>query len=103
MLPFVAGTTQAREAVLDASIPQTASISRDAGGDLSVAYDGDARFQDVPESPGVAYATNSPEDVLRGNDGYYYLSRLVWLGLFPASLHLGLCCFVRSVRMHMGF
>jgi hypothetical protein len=78
VLPFVAGTTQAREAVLDAGIPQTASISRDAGADLSVAYDGDPQFQDVPESPGVAYALNTPEEVLRVDGRYYCCHQAVW-------------------------
>jgi hypothetical protein len=78
VLPFVAGTTEAREAILDAGIPQTAAIRRDAGTDLSVAYDGDPRFQDVPESPGVAYALNTPEDVLRANGRYYCCHQGVW-------------------------
>jgi hypothetical protein len=78
VLPFVAGSTEAREAVLDAGIPQTAAIRRDAGADLSVAYDGEPRFQDVPESPGVAYALNTPEDVLRVNGRYYCCHEGVW-------------------------
>jgi len=78
VLAFVAGTTEAREAVLDAGIPQTAEIRRDAGVRLSVAYDGDPRFQDVPESPGVAYALNTPEDVLRVNNDYYCCHQAVW-------------------------
>ena len=78
VLPFVAGTTEAREAVLDASIPQTASIRRDAGDNLSVAYDGEPQFQEVPESPGVAYAVNTPEDVLRVNARYYCCHQGVW-------------------------
>jgi hypothetical protein len=78
VLPFIAGTTEAREAVLDASIPQTASIRRDAGDNLSVAYDGDPQFQDVPESPGIAYALNTPEDVLRVNARYYCCHQGVW-------------------------
>ena len=77
-LPFVAGTTEAREAILDAGIPQTANVRRDAGAQLSVAYDGDPQFQDVPESPGVAYATNTPEDVLRVNARYYCCHQGVW-------------------------
>jgi hypothetical protein len=78
VLPFVAGTTEAREAILDAGIPQTANIRRDAGAALSVAYDGNPQFQDVPESPGVAYALNSPEDVLRVNGRYYCCHQGVW-------------------------
>src|SRR5258705_7231658 len=40
VLAFVPGTPEAHAAVLDASIPQTSAIRRDAGADLSVAYDG---------------------------------------------------------------
>jgi hypothetical protein len=78
VLPFIAGTTEAHEAILDAGIPQTASIRRDAGNDLTVAYDGEPKFQDVPESPGVAYALNTPEDVLRVGDRYFCCHQAVW-------------------------
>lgn len=75
---FIAGTTEAREAVLDAGIPQTANIRRDAGADLTVAYDGEPKFQNVPESPGVSYALNTPEEVLRVNALYYCCHQAVW-------------------------
>src|SRR5207248_6882030 len=91
VLPFVAGTTEAREAVLDAGIPQTASIRRDAGADLTVAYDGDPRFQDVPESPGVAYALNTPEDVLRVNGEYYGCDQGVWYQSATAAAPWTVC------------
>jgi hypothetical protein len=78
VLSFVAGTSEAHEAVLDASVPQTAAIRRDAGADLSVAYDGQPTFQDVPESQGVAYALNTPEEVLRVNGRYYCCHQAAW-------------------------
>jgi hypothetical protein len=78
VLSFIAGTAEGRDAVLDAGIPQTAVIRRDAGTDLTVAYDGDPQFQDVSESPGVAYARNTPEDVLRVNGLYYCCHQAVW-------------------------
>lgn len=78
VLSFVAGTTEAREAVLDAGIPQTANIRRDAGADLTVAYDGDPKFQNVPESPGVSYALNTPEEILSVNGTYYCCHQAVW-------------------------
>jgi hypothetical protein len=78
VLAFVAQTTQARAAVLNASIPQTAAISRDAGADVNVAYDGDPNFQDVPECPGVSYALNTPEAVLLVNGRYYCCHQAVW-------------------------
>jgi hypothetical protein len=64
--------------VLDAGIPQTANIRRDAGADLTVAYDGKPQFQDVPESPGVSYALNTPEEVLCVNGQYYCCHQAVW-------------------------
>ena len=78
VLSFVAGTAAARDAVLDAQIPQTADIRRDAGSSLSIGYDGQPQFQDVPESPGVAYAVNTPEKVLRVNAQYYCCHQAVW-------------------------
>jgi hypothetical protein len=78
VLSFVAGTNESHEAVLDAGIPQTASIRRDAGADLNVAYDGDPKFQDVAQSQGVAYALNTPEEVLRVNGKYYCCHQAVW-------------------------
>ncbi|HSZ59992.1 MAG TPA: hypothetical protein VK797_30395, partial [Tepidisphaeraceae bacterium] len=78
VLPFVAGTSEAHEAVLDAGVPQTGYVSRDAGAQLSVGYDGDPQFQDVPESPGVAYAVNTPEDVLRVDGRYYCCHQAAW-------------------------
>jgi len=78
VLSFVAGTTEAREAVLDAGIPQTANIRRGAGAFLTVAYDGDPQFRDVAESPGVAYALNTPEEVFRVDGGYYCCHQGAW-------------------------
>jgi hypothetical protein len=78
VLTFVAGTNEAHEAVLDAGIPQTANIRRDAGADLTIAYDGNPQFQDVPQSPGVAYALNTPEEVFRVDGRYYCCHQGAW-------------------------
>ncbi len=78
VLPFIAGTSEAHDAVLDAQIPQTADIRRTAGADLTVAYDGNPQFQDIPQSPGVAYALNTPKDVLRINGAYFCCHQAVW-------------------------
>jgi len=94
VLAFVAATPEAHEAVLDASIPQTAQIRRDAGKDLSVAYDGTAQFKDVPESPGVAYAVNTPEDVLRVNGRYYACHQAVWYESDTPDGPWAVCVFV---------
>jgi hypothetical protein len=77
VLPFVAVTAQAKDAVLSAQIPQTASISRDAGKDLSVSYDGDPQFQSTG-AQSVTYAVNTPQSVLCVNDVYYCCDQAVW-------------------------
>jgi hypothetical protein len=77
VLPFVAGTTAAHEAVLDAAIPQTAAIRRDAGKDLSVPYDGPPKFEPI-QGTSMSYAVNSPDAVIRVNDGYYCCNEGVW-------------------------
>jgi len=77
VLPFVAGTTAAHEAVLDASIPQTAAIRRDAGKDLNVTYDGPPKFEPI-QGTSMTYAVNSPDPVIRVNDGYYCCYDGVW-------------------------
>lgn len=47
VLVNVAGTTQARDAVLENSIPQTAAIDREKA-TTQVSYDGEAKFQKIP-------------------------------------------------------
>jgi hypothetical protein len=78
VLTFVAHTPQAMDALLDAAVPQTAAIRRDAGGSLSVSYDGAPQFQPIPQSPGLSYATNTPEAVLQYNNEYYCCHQAVW-------------------------
>jgi hypothetical protein len=73
----VPGTSEAREAVLNAEIPQTASVRRDAGKDLNVAYDGAPQFQQAGNGP-VTYATNTPNAVLQVNGVYYCCDDAVW-------------------------
>jgi hypothetical protein len=73
----VPGTGEAREAVLNAEIPQTASVRRDAGKDVNVAYDGDPKFQQVGNGP-VSYAVNTPSAVLQVNGVYYCCDEAVW-------------------------
>lgn len=77
VLSFVAGTTQANEAVLDANIPQTATVKRTAGKDLKVTYDGAPKFKDV-EGVKASYAVNSPNAVLKIDGRYYCCDKAVW-------------------------
>lgn len=75
-LAHVSGTTAAREAVLDASIPQTAKIDRRTAS-LSVTYDGDPLFQRIAGTQ-VDNALNASTTVLRINGTYHALDNAVW-------------------------
>ncbi|MBS7540211.1 carbohydrate-binding family V/XII [Ancylobacter lacus] len=77
VLVSVPGTPQAKEAVIAATVPQTASISRKAT--LTVEYDGGTpRF--VPISGTIlSYAENSRTPVIRLDaERYYAVSRGAW-------------------------
>jgi hypothetical protein len=78
VLAFVSGTPQANQAVVDAEIPQTAEVKRDAP-PPTVNYDGQPDFQPVAgAAPDVAYAVNSPASVMRIGGAYYAVVNAVW-------------------------
>jgi hypothetical protein len=72
----VAGTDEAREAVLDAQIPQTAAVKVDAT--TTVEYDGKPRFEPVEETDGLEYAVNTASQVIKYGDTYYCCDDGVW-------------------------
>ncbi len=84
-LASVPGTTTATNAVLDAQVPQTAAIRRDATGP-KVTYDGDPKFEPVAKASPVSYAVNSPHSVLEVGTTYFVCSEGVW---FQATDALG--------------
>ncbi len=73
----VPGTDEAKEAVLDNTIPQTAAIRRDDSS-LTVQYDGSPQFDRVDGAAGVEYAVNSPQSVLKLGSTYYCCEQAVW-------------------------
>jgi len=75
-LTFVPGTAPARDALRDATTPRTAAIRR-ADAHVDVTYDGEPKFEAVPESH-VEYALNTPESVLRIRGRYYVCDQGVW-------------------------
>ena len=78
VLPAVAGTTQAQEAMIANSIPQTATVPRQKGPTFTPSFDGPPQFAEVPEAS-VAYVTNSPVPVIRVTpSSYYAVSSGVW-------------------------
>jgi hypothetical protein len=69
ILAHVPGTPEATEAVLDAHVPQTAEVKRDAT--IQVTYAGDPQFRPIA-STSLSYAVNSPMDVIKVADNDYY-------------------------------
>jgi len=76
---FVPGTQEAKDAVLDAQIPQTQTVKRDAT--ITVEYDGEPKFAPV-EKTKLTYAVNTADQViLEAKDGvtqYYCCRDGVW-------------------------
>ena len=78
VLAAVPNTDEARLAVLEAVLPRKATISRDAGKDVSVFYqDDEPLFEPIPGTE-VERVINSPNDVLRYENAYYLCDNAVW-------------------------
>jgi hypothetical protein len=77
VLAAVPGTDQAAEAVLLASIPQTARVSRKEVKAPAVAYQGDPKFEQIPSTT-VARAVNTDKDIIKVGDLYYLCFEGVW-------------------------
>jgi hypothetical protein len=75
-LAFVPGTDRAKDAVMDNVIPQTAEVSR-KDAKIEVQYDGAPQFSPIPNTS-LAYAENTPAQVLRANGRYYACDEGVW-------------------------
>ena len=77
VLAAVPGTDQAAEAVLLASIPQTARVSRKDVKAPEVAFEGNPTFEPIP-STSVARAVNTDKDIIKVGDLYYLCFDGVW-------------------------
>ena len=66
VLVNVADTIQAKEAVLDNSIPQTATIDRKTA-TIQVEYAGEPKFEKIPETD-LEYAVNTGKSVFKEGD-----------------------------------
>jgi hypothetical protein len=76
VLSSVAGTQAAKDAILDAQIPQTATVSRSEAS-LIVEYDGEPKFEKI-EDTDMQYAVNTSSSVIRIEDRYYCCEDAVW-------------------------
>lgn len=72
----IPGTSEAETALLEQSIPQTATVNRKET-TVEVTYDGKPQFEKV-SSTGVSYALNSNKTVLLINNQYYCVDDAIW-------------------------
>jgi hypothetical protein len=72
----IAGTQEAKEAVLENQIPQTAEVDRNEA-KLEVTYDGDPKFEVIGET-GMSYAVNTDKSVLLIDYRYYCCDNAIW-------------------------
>ena len=73
---YVAGTDEAREAVMDAQIPQTAAVAKGPV-EIEVNYDGDPKFEGI-EGTSLSRAINTGSTVLKSGNNYYLVEDAVW-------------------------
>jgi len=83
VLSSVAGTEAAKEAVLDAQIPQTAKVDRKTA-TCTVKYDGEPRFEKI-EGTSMELAMNTSSTVIKSNGKYYCVENAVWFESAAAS------------------
>lgn len=76
VLSSVAGTDAAKEAVMDAQIPQTAKVDRKKA-TTTVTYDGAPKFEPI-EGTDLSVAVNTSSTVLKDATGYYAVENGVW-------------------------
>jgi len=73
---YVAGTEEAKEAVLDAQVPQTAAVQRGEV-DIEVKYDGQPIYQPV-DGTDLVYIQNTGSSVIVSGGLYYLVEEGVW-------------------------
>ena len=85
VLASVPGTPQAAEAVLLASVPQTARVNKKQLKGPDVQYQGQPEFQPIEPAKVVARAVNTDKDILRVGDRYYMCYQGVWFSSATAN------------------
>jgi len=76
VLASVAGTEAAREAIMDAQIPQTAKVDRSTA-TTDVQYNGDPKFEPL-QGTDMQYGTNTSSSVIKDGNNYYTVDNGVW-------------------------
>ncbi|HVU97249.1 MAG TPA: hypothetical protein VHE34_18595 [Puia sp.] len=76
VLASVAGTDAAREAIMDAQVPQTAKVDRNSAS-TSVNYNGEPQFSPL-QGTDMQYGTNTSSSVILDHGIYYTVDNGVW-------------------------
>jgi hypothetical protein len=77
VLVSVPGTDDAKDAVLMAQVPTTATVDPKAAEQAKVTYTGDPEFKPI-EGTSMQYATNTADKVIKLGDVYYLCLQGVW-------------------------
>ena len=77
MRASVAGTEEAREALLEQAVPQTAAVNHSAGASFTVEYDGSPKLEPI-EGTAMQYAVNTSASVILAGGRYYCCDQGVW-------------------------
>ena len=77
VLVSVPGTEDAKDAVLMAQVPTTATVDPKAAEQAKVAYNGNPEFKSI-EGTSMEYATNTADKVIKLGDVYYLCLQGVW-------------------------
>jgi hypothetical protein len=74
----IPGTDEARDALLDAQLPQTATIDRKTGGkDIKVQYDGAPQFSQI-SGTSLQLAENADKTVMKSGSKYFLVENGAW-------------------------
>ena len=77
VLVSVPGTEEAKDAVLMAQIPTTATVDPKTAEQVKVSYTGNPEFKPI-EGTSLEYAVNTPDKVIKDGDVYYLCLQGVW-------------------------
>jgi hypothetical protein len=76
VLTNVPGTKEAKDAIYDAQIPQTAAVKKDTKA-TTVKYNGNPEFKNV-ENLKLQYAVNTESSVFKDKNTYYLCDNAIW-------------------------
>jgi hypothetical protein len=77
VLASVPGTEEAKDAVLMAQVPTTATVDPKTAEQVKVEYNGNPEFKPI-QGTSLEYATNTPDKVVKVGAAYYVCMRGVW-------------------------